>query len=238
MSFGSFLPLKGLRAHVAVEQLQLNSVNEGVGLQLSISAKWLVALWTIVPLPSVNEGVGLQTNILAEWFVALWTNVPLANVDLPVKVKATSSRKSLGTLVTRHSICHHLFQLLFLALSPHDCKGHCEQKWQHMVTFPFSNKGWLRLNRIVSIWDGPEEMEKSNVRIVYPTSSHSGQGPGPRYFSLPIEALIVAHLCIMSESCWWQMFKFSHLKHGKRRESFCFLPLYSLNWLLKYTSKV
>ena len=89
----------------------LSSVFHNVSSQIRSITGWKVALCALVRfLPSVNEGVGLQITSLAKWLVALWTIVPFAStVSLPMKEKATTTSKCLGTQVTRLSICHLQF---------------------------------------------------------------------------------------------------------------------------------
>ena len=62
-------------------------------------------------------------------------------MGLPVFVEATCICKSLGTQVTRLSICH----LCFGRLLPDSFLMTVELKLQQLITFPFTDKGWLGL---------------------------------------------------------------------------------------------
>ena len=68
----------------------------------------IIALCALVKfLPSVNEGVGPQVIFSIKWLVALCAVILLDSiVDLLMSQKATSSCKSLWTLVTRFQIFH------------------------------------------------------------------------------------------------------------------------------------
>ena len=75
----------------------------------------LVARLSIRHFLSVNEEVGLQTVISAKWFVALWTIEPLARVRLHVALQMTRRSASIIALVTLEWLfsCVHPHHVIF-----------------------------------------------------------------------------------------------------------------------------